>query len=804
MKKISILSILCICSFLAYSQATFQSATSGNWANAATWTLVSGTDANGVPDGDDDVTVMNTHTVSITATTTFFKTLLIQSTGVLRGPSSGTGIRLGAKGNMTVLGSVTGRINLYIQSNCTFDATAPYTALGTWYIQAGTLNITSNTTISKPAGTIIFQNTSQRRVINNGTVTLGAINMNNAACTWSNSANSNLTLTTGGVSTIGVLSATSIPNTVTYNSTTGNTIKNTSYYNLTLNSASTKTMVASLNVLNNLTLGAGAILNANNFTVNVGGNWVNNSSSTAVTNQNVINFNGTAAQSITGSQPTAFRNLSLSNSAGLTANAGVTISNELTVNNGNFNSNGNVTLLSDASNTARIAPVGATGSFSGNMTVQKFISGRVKGWHDLSTPISNTTILDWDNEMYMSGFGDCDCPVGISGTDGSALGFASVYRYNEPTGTYVAITNSLTPLVVGRGYEIWMADDQINWAAKTINAIGVPSFGTQTVSCSFSGPVASRGSNLIGNPFASAIDFALCTKTNVSGIVQVRDDSGNLVVLGSGIIPAHQGFWVTATGAGASVSFSETAKSAILTTNHYRTIPNYGIKLLFSSPTTPYYHENTINFEPNTSLGYDSEYDAQFIKSPLNEAPSIFMKNELGQTFILNTISGEEEEVIIPMSIYTPVDGTYYIQPSILNDNDYKRIWLEDTKNGKKYDLREGSVAIEGSENTENNDYVLHLSKKIKDTEIAQTQFSSDLFIFNTSSDLKIKANSQDHQISKIHIYSVSGQLIYIVENVSIEKGNTNSIDISTLSPGIYIVNIIDSSNNSITKKIIK
>jgi|GEM_PF-1329691 len=55
---------------LPVSAATFDSATSGNWNLAATWTLTSGTDADGVPDADDAVTIKAGDNVTATGGST--------------------------------------------------------------------------------------------------------------------------------------------------------------------------------------------------------------------------------------------------------------------------------------------------------------------------------------------------------------------------------------------------------------------------------------------------------------------------------------------------------------------------------------------------------------------------------------------------------------------------------------------------------------------------------------------------------------------------------------------------------------
>ncbi|HMX62313.1 MAG TPA: hypothetical protein PKD58_04545, partial [Candidatus Sumerlaeota bacterium] len=49
------------------SAATFTSVATGDWDQAATWTVV-GVDGDGIPDADDDVTIAGTFTVTIVAT----------------------------------------------------------------------------------------------------------------------------------------------------------------------------------------------------------------------------------------------------------------------------------------------------------------------------------------------------------------------------------------------------------------------------------------------------------------------------------------------------------------------------------------------------------------------------------------------------------------------------------------------------------------------------------------------------------------------------------------------------------------
>lgn len=60
-----------MCTVLCSAQGTFQSnVATGNWTAAGSWLLVSGSDADGIPDANDNVTIQTGHTINIATTTT--------------------------------------------------------------------------------------------------------------------------------------------------------------------------------------------------------------------------------------------------------------------------------------------------------------------------------------------------------------------------------------------------------------------------------------------------------------------------------------------------------------------------------------------------------------------------------------------------------------------------------------------------------------------------------------------------------------------------------------------------------------
>lgn len=61
----ALLLLLAATPFITKAQGSFTSTGSGNWSVVGTWTLGSGSDADGIPDADDDVTIAAAHTVTL-------------------------------------------------------------------------------------------------------------------------------------------------------------------------------------------------------------------------------------------------------------------------------------------------------------------------------------------------------------------------------------------------------------------------------------------------------------------------------------------------------------------------------------------------------------------------------------------------------------------------------------------------------------------------------------------------------------------------------------------------------------------
>ena len=105
----------------------------------------------------------------------------------------------------------------------------------------------------------------------------------------------------------------------------------------------------------------GGTINGNG-TFNIGGNWTNNGTFTS--GSSLVNFNGSNAQTISGSSSSEFNNLTLNNSNGLVLSLDAVVNGTLTFSNGIITTGANTLNLG---NSATVAGAGAGNYVFGNL-----------------------------------------------------------------------------------------------------------------------------------------------------------------------------------------------------------------------------------------------------------------------------------------------------------------------------------------------------------------------------------------------------------------------------------------------------
>ncbi len=355
----------------------------------------------------------------------------------------------------------------------------------------------------------------------------------------------------------------------------------------------------------------------------------------------------TLPNSLFASTPT-FKNFTLNRTADLSlGNNDIVLTGTLTISLGNLITNGKLRLKSDANGTARVATIiNSSNTVIGNVTVERYIPGGLgkRKWRLMSFATNNSSTMSI-NQLYDDIF--------ITAPAGSAAGFdvnpynpantASLRTYSESTSG--AASNGWTDpssinstIATGQGYEVFvrgsrnLPDPYLNWTIPddvTIDYTGNLNSNdiTKTLSYTNTANSAADGFNLVGNPYASTIDFENIniTKNKIENkFWSYNPNTGQYGVYDATLhtgtnsitqyIASSQAFFVKANAANPSITFRELAKTDNEGNNYFKSKTTYQsiypmIKIGISNDST-YSDETIVVLDENASALANDEHDA--------------------------------------------------------------------------------------------------------------------------------------------------------------------------------------------------
>jgi len=334
----------------------------------------------------------------------------------------------------------------------------------------------------------------------------------------------------------------------------------------------------------NLVLAAGASL-TNWGTVKIAGSLnasaasVNNINAGVVTGSIEMNRPCANVQVLAGNVFTgnAVKNFKMSNDLTLSATAGqgLHISGELgfdAVSSKTFTTNNNVVLVSTADATANVGIIGNGNTITGQLTVERFIPAR-RSWRLLTAPLSSTATTTisqaWQDGQqattipppaYTAGSGSLITfsTTAVNGYDKGSTNNPSLKFYNGTA--WVAPANTTMPINTHSGYMLFVRGDRnisiggtsVVANTTTLRPKGAIHSGPQNIAATVA------GFKVIGNPYASAINFHTTIKTGLADQYRLWDPKiGGIAGVGGFVTFAwnslNNNYDRTVTGFGSSV-----------------------------------------------------------------------------------------------------------------------------------------------------------------------------------------------------------------------------------------------------------
>lgn len=375
-------------------------------------------------------------------------------------------------------------------------------------------------------------------------------------------------------------------------------------------------------------------------------------------NNGIVRLSGVngVTQTITGnitlSDTARFNNLTIANASAI---PGVSLLTNIEV-DGILNLGNNVVLDADGPDDTAVLTLRSTADdpthdaaidilpegaqINGKVRIQRFMAlegpNNARIYRYIASPLQNASVADIQNEIPVTG-----SFTGASVCQGCVSYSQSMFTYTESLAGDINLSDGFTDfplndnnetLVPGKGYSLYVRGNLLSSALWDVN--GVVTQGNVTpvelpVSFTASGNVNTDGWNLVGNPYASTIDWNAATgwtKDNLDGTIYITDNDGPVTQYatwngvtgtngGSRYIALGQAFWVKANGAGTpALTASENTKAPGTQTSFFReTAPQNLLRVSMANGTLK--DEAVIHFRADATADFDSHADAWKIMS---------------------------------------------------------------------------------------------------------------------------------------------------------------------------------------------
>lgn len=773
-----------------------------------------------------------------------YNNLTLSNSGAKTFPTGTTTVngtlRLEGTATATVTGTLTYGSNASIVYKKTTHTTGaewptPFNGSGGVTIQSGTVTFGANESLGTD-DPLIINSLATLNTGSNFTLTLGG-NFTNSGTFIANAsdiiiANTAATQIIDGFTTTGNISMTKTSGVASFN-------RNVSAGSFTLNG-----LGGTLNFGNGNIHTFSGSFTITNGTLNLGSSIINiagavtYSGGTLNINTSTLNYNSASAQDIL---PVDYYNLNLSDAGTKTITSATSVSNELDINAGTLVTGGFLTLKSTATGTARVGT--NAGTITGDIIVERFIPGgsNKRKWRFLSSPVNvsgSIAISQYIDDILIT------APAGTAGgfdvNPFSPTNTASFRTYDETVGGvsnngWTDPTDVTNTIASGIGAEVFvrgtrtLTNPYLNWTTPddvTIDFVGALNSGTIsptiTYTPSVGGASASDGFNLVGNPYASTIDFTNngLTKTNIdnkfwcynpnTGSYGIYDmdlnDSTNSITR---YIASGQAFFIRANATNPVLSFTEAIKCAAPGNNYFKgnqSKATHSVMHITVSNDSTYADEALVVLDETASCYSGDTHDAGKL---FNDALNIYTLSDDNVNLTINALPFIKNIDTIKLALFS-YNGSNIMTTEhrmsfsgVENFDPNKHIYLQDNYTNTITNLAQNNSYTFNitSDNTSwgKNRFSLLFSTNALGISSTKSNAKIELYPNPASSEINLKFSSENNNdVFKYQIIDIYGRIVS--EGISEMQNQQAKINIETISSGQYFINIISDTNTNILR----
>lgn len=410
-------------------------------------------------------------------------------------------------------------------------------------------------------------------------------------------------------------------------------------------------------------------------------------------------------------------------------------------------------------------------------------SGSGDGFHFLSAPVSGFIIAGSYFEP-------------VSGSD-------DFYDWDETNNSwlnYFGGNFTDTEFLVGKGYLVAYVSQNDGEFFGDLNMI------PQTQNLSFT-TAQGEGWNLLGNPFPSALDWDLLTKSvDVDGSVYVLKGSDNTYVswngttgdLTDGHIPVTNGFFAKAGSASQSITMEAADQvhgSSGFLKNTNSELPANTLKV--SIANEDFLNNTYIQFREDATGEFDQAFDAYKLFGS-SDGPQLFTSIS-GVDYSINCLPFSLDEFELALGFITGLSGTFSISSEGSNsfqDGDFD-IYIEDMATGDLFNLGEEQYTFTAESEGNENRFMLHFYGV---TGIGESISDEDVKIYAHDKTVYFKFKQVPHNPIKVEVINTMGRYVFTGE---LEGTSLSSLRLDQ-NPGVYIIRVQMKDNFKIQKVFIK
>lgn len=599
-----------------------------------------------------------------------------------------------------------------------------------------------------------------------------------------------------------------------------------------------------------------ANLDVNGKELKISGQFITNGSNyiKASDLSSVIYFNGEAAQNIPANvfEGDYMSNLVIDNPVSVSVDTPISVSGVVTLKQGDFNTNDQLTFKSFQSHTAVLAPIEG-GQVVGEVITERYLpakrafrfispsvtsTGSIKdNWQE---GVNNTTLSSNLNPYPGYGTHITGSTTGQNGFDATASGSPSLYTFDDSTQSWNVVNNTNQNIVeAGKAYRLMVRGD------RSINVTSNAAVPTNTVirtkgnlaqgDLQFSGDAPNAGFIFLGNPYQAIVDMeeVLANSNNVNGqFVYLWDptinERGAFVTVDANLnansnsgstatkyLQPGQAVFIKKVGGGnnpATINFTENNKlNSNVTQNVYRPQLSHtaSIKVNMLREDSQSNLSNSIdgviiNFNSN----FENTVDAGDAAKLFNLDENLAVKNGNDLLSIENKklpLAGDELQ--LANYTYRGKDYQFKIDVSELNTvtasiyDSYLNTYTPLQNN--EVNWVSFSVDQDITASIDPNRFKIVFDESNLDTTTDHLTSNLQLYPNPSRSDLVyVKGEHLLGNEALIEIYDILGNRV-LEEKYATSSSNTLTVNVSSLSIGMYIVNVT-SQGKSFSKKLLR